>query len=134
MPLINRNVSVIILYDKNKKILLQHRAEDAERLPSYWGFFGGGIEADEIPLEAVKRETMEELNYELKNPNLIMTQKFIGKHNKGTKYVFVEEYDNGRKLILGEGQGMEWYSLSELAGLKIVDHDLDVLMYIKGKY
>jgi hypothetical protein len=26
-----RNISAIILYDKNKKILLQHRAEDAER-------------------------------------------------------------------------------------------------------
>lgn len=134
MPVIKRNVAVIILYDKNKKILLQHRAEDAERLPSYWGFFGGGIEADEIPLEAVKRETMEELNYELKNPKLIMTQQFIGKHNKGIKYVFAEEYDVNKKLTLGEGQGMKWYLFSELVGLKIVDHDLEVLKYIKGKY
>ncbi|MDP2708681.1 MAG: NUDIX domain-containing protein [bacterium] len=58
-----RNVALIILFDQDKKILLQHRAEDAKRLPGYWGFFGGGIDQGETPEQAVRRETMEVLKY-----------------------------------------------------------------------
>ena len=77
---------------------------------------------------------MEELNYELENPRLILTQQFIYKDDHNIKYVFVEEYNLNKKLILGEGQGMEWVDFLELSGLKIVDHDIEVLEYIKDKY
>ena len=129
-----RNISAIILYNKNKKILLQHRAEDAERLPGYWAFFGGGIEKGETPKQAVRREALEELNYPLDNPKLVMKQIFFYKKEKNEKYVFMEEYDSSKKLILGEGQNMKWWCLSDLGGLKIVDHDIEVLEYIKDKY
>ena len=129
-----RNVSIIILYDKDRKILLQHRAEDAKRLPGYWAFFGGGIEKGETPEQAVKRETLEELGYTLKNPKMIMKQKFFWKDEKNEKYVYMEEYDPSKKLILGEGQNLGWYHLSDLKKLKIVDHDIEVLKYIKNKY
>jgi phosphoglycolate phosphatase len=92
-----RNIAVILLYDEDKKILLQHRSKDAERLPNYWGFFGGGINDNETPEEAVKREAVEELNYQLENPRLIMTQEFKGKHHDGTKYVFTEEFNHKRR-------------------------------------
>ena len=131
-----RNVAVILLYDKNKKILLQHRAEDAERLPGYWGFFGGGIDAGETPEQTVRRETLEELNYHLGKPKLIMKHKFFypGDTKTNIMYVFMEEYDETKKLTLGEGQGMGWYDLAETGGLKIIDHNFKVLKYIKNKY
>ena len=129
-----RNVAIIILYDQDKKILLQHRAEDAERLPGYWAFFGGGIEAGETPERAVKRETLEELNYTLKNPRLIMKQDFLSKDETNEKHVFVEEFDPSKKITLGEGQNFGWFHLSEISRLKIIDHDIEVLKYIKEKY
>jgi len=129
-----RNVAIIILYDQDKKILLQHRAEDAERLPGYWAFFGGGIEAGETPERAVKRETLEELNYTLKNPRLIMKQDFLSKDETNEKHVFVEEFDPSKKITLGEGQNFGWFHLSEINKLKIIDHDIEVLKYIKDKY
>lgn len=43
-------------------------------------------------------------------------------------------YDKNKKLTLGEGQGMEWFNIDELDGIKIVSHDMKVLKYIKGKY
>ena len=55
--------SAIILFKKNKKILLQHRSDDAPNAPGKWGFFGGGIKNNETPKEAVVRECYEELNY-----------------------------------------------------------------------
>ena len=129
-----RNVAIIILYDKDKKILLQHRAEDAKRLSGYWAFFGGGIEAGETPEQAVRRETLEELNYTLKNPRFIMKQDFLSKDETNEKHVFVEEFDPSKKITLGEGQNLGWFHLSEIDGLKIIDHDTEVLKYIKDKY
>ena len=129
-----RNVAIIILYDQDKKILLQHRAEDAKMLPGYWAFFGGGIEADETPEQAVKRETLEELNYTLKNPTLIIKQDFLSKDETTEKHVFVEEFDPSKKITLGEGQNFGWFHLSEINKLKIIDHDIEVLKFIKDKY
>lgn len=130
----SRNVSVIILYDKNRRILLQHRAEDAKRLPGYWAFFGGGIEPNETPLQTVKREALEELGYALENPQLIMKQIFSWKDEVNEKNVFMEEFNPDQEIILGEGQNFGWFYFSELDRLKIVDHDIEVLTYIKDKY
>ncbi len=130
---VKRNVAVILLYDKDKKVLLQHRAEDAERLPGYWAFFGGGIERGETPEQAVRRETLEELEYPLEKPRLVLTQEFTGSHNVGTKYVFVEEYDPKKELVLREGKEEGWFRLEETERLKIIDHDREVLRLIDGK-
>lgn len=135
MPI--RNISVIILFDKKKRILLQHRSEDAKRLPGYWAFFGGGIEEGETPEQAARRESQEELSYPLTNPVLIWDQYVNADealHASGHKYVFMEEYDPAKLLVLGDGQDMRWYDLSEVGELKIVNHDLKVIEYIKGKY
>lgn len=129
-----RNVAIIILYDQDKKILLQHRADDTERLPGYWAFFDGGIETGETPEQAVKRETFEELNYTLKNPRLIMKQDFLSKDETTEEYVFVEEFNPNSKITLGEGQNFGWFHLSEINKLKIIDHDIEVLKYIKDEY
>jgi 8-oxo-dGTP diphosphatase len=58
-----RNVALIIFYDKDKRILLQDR-RGISKLGAEWGFFGGEIENDETPEQAVVRETKEELCFE----------------------------------------------------------------------
>jgi len=130
--MIYRNAAVIILYNKEKKVLLQHRTEDAPILPEYWAFFGGKIEKEETPKSALKREIIEELNYELKDPQLKMVQKFNEVDHAGTKYVFVEKYDPNKKLELHEGQGMNWFFIPEIRKkkLKIIGHDLEALEYV----
>ena len=64
---IYRSVAVFILFDRNGKVLLQHKAKDSKVLPDQWAFFGGGIEKNETPEQAVRREAKEELGIELKN-------------------------------------------------------------------
>ncbi len=130
----SRNVSLIILFDKDKRILLQHRAKNAERLPDFWGFFGGGIEKGETPEQALVRESQEELDYTPRKPRLLMIQNFEHQNDKNIKYVFAEEFDNNIILHQSEGQAMGWYSLEETKALKMVDHDRVVIEFIKGKY
>ena len=55
----------IILTDNKGRILLQHRDNDAPRYPGRWGLFGGQLEKDETPEQAVRRETKEEIGIEL---------------------------------------------------------------------
>ena|SRR3990167_6105726 len=110
----------IILIDKNKKILLQLRTKDAKKYPGTWGFFGGGIEPGETPVETVKRECFEELGYKLKNPKLIL-QKEV---NNKKFFLFLEKYDGVQKLILNEGEKMGWFKIEEI-------NDLDATQFVK---
>jgi 8-oxo-dGTP diphosphatase len=125
-----RDVSVFILYTSTGHILLQHRTDDAFRLPGYWAFFGGGIEQGENPTEALKREIREELSYLVQNPKFLLAQKVRDEENDNTKYVFVEQYQD-QSLQLGEGQAMGWFSPDETHGLKMVDHDRFVVEQVR---
>jgi len=124
-------VALIILYDRNKRLLLQHRTQDARIMPDYWAFFGGGIKDGETPEEAVRREAFEELNYRAKAPELVCEQDYkIGKI-KGYMYVFIEEFcDNKSDLRLQEGQGWGWFKYTEIAPLKMIEHDREVVMFV----
>ena len=117
-----RNVSLLILYTSTGTILLQHRTHDAFRFPNHWAFFGGGIEAGETPAEALEREALEELSYEVQNPFFLMAQQVKDGNEEVTKYVFVECYQD-QPLHLGEGQAMGWFSPDETRELKMIDHD-----------
>lgn len=117
-----RNVAVLILVNDKKQVLLQHRAKDAERLPNYWAFFGGGLEEGEAPEQTLAREIFEELEYRVANPVRIFDQRF-GAKDDTMKYVFVEPYDESQRLVQHEGQDMRWFAFHELDGLLIVDHD-----------
>lgn len=114
----NINGSVfIILYDDKKKLLMQHRTANALNSPNHWGFFGGSIEKGETPLEAIKRETFEELGIKIKNPKLLL-KEIIGENKKERNmYFYVKKIKNKFKIKLSEGQGMKWIFPSEIDNL-----------------
>ena len=118
------NVSLILLYDSERRFLLQHRTSDARSLPDHWAFFGGGIEKGETPREAIFREAFEELHHKPKNPKLVFEQDFFLDGVPMHMYMFIEAYNKDKsELRLGEGQGWGWYKVSELGGLKMLKHD-----------
>jgi 8-oxo-dGTP diphosphatase len=119
-------LAALILFDRQKRILLQHRTDDAPTFPGHWSFFGGGVEPGEMPEQAAKREAMEELAYRLNSPRLWRTQEFIHKGLTYKQYVFLEKYD-GSDLVLGEGQGMGWFRPSETQELLMSVHARQVV-------
>lgn len=127
-------VALIILYDLENNLLLQHRTKDAAVLPDYWAFFGGGVKEGETPGDAVHREALEELNYKLKFPQFFTERDFKIGNAEGYMYVYIEAFDgNKSELKLQEGQGWGWYSISEIDTLKMIDHDRQIANLI-GKY
>lgn len=122
-----RNVSLLILFDKDKRILLE------QCLSGYWVFFGGGIENSETPEQALWRESEEELEYKPQNPRLVMVQDVKEKNAINKKYVYLEKYNNA-KLTQHEGQTMNWFHLNDTKSLKMINHDRKVIEYIKDRY
>lgn len=132
-----RDVAVILLYNKENKILFQHRTDDAPSLPGCWAFFGGGIEDGETPEEGIVRETKEELGYTLGTVSPVYVQDFLRDPEDpaySKKYIFVEPYDETQSIILGEGQGYAWYKISETYLLKMGEHDQEALALIEERY
>ena len=121
-----RIVSVLILYDTEGRMLLQHRTKDAPTFPDYWAFFGGGVEEGETPEQAVRRESIEELGYQLRYPFKLVEKMFVHNGADYTMHVFTEHYD-GSLIVLGEGQGFGWYLPSETEPLLMNDHDRCVI-------
>jgi 8-oxo-dGTP diphosphatase len=128
----SRHVAVLILYDGNGRILLQHRTDDAPTFPDYWGLFGGGIEQGETPEQAVEREILEELAYHPRFARWVAGRQFVRAGIEYTMHVFAEKYD-GSPLTLSEGQGMEWFLPQETATLKMVEHDRDVILTLAAE-
>ncbi|MFT4250437.1 MAG: NUDIX domain-containing protein [Candidatus Woesearchaeota archaeon] len=109
------NSSCVILLVNKNKILLQLRDEHAPTNPNVWAFFGGGMDAEETPREAIIREAQEELSYQLSKPVLFMKRQQAHPHFK-TEYIFYETYNN-QPLTLHEGADMGWFSREELSDL-----------------
>jgi transketolase len=125
------NAAVIILYDRAKRFLLQHRSEDAGLMPGYWAFFGGEIKEGETPAEAVSREAREELKYKTKSPELVIEQDFSEGDTGGRLHVYIEAfYGDKSALKLQEGQGWGWFENKNMRGLKMTDRDRQINEFI----
>jgi 8-oxo-dGTP pyrophosphatase MutT (NUDIX family) len=128
-----RQVALIILYDEDKRLLLQHRSEDAPTLPGFWGFFGGDIEADETPLEAVHREAREEIEYELLQPMPLIAPELVLPNGRIKAFIYIEKLRTAKsRLVLREGQGMGWFKPPEHHSLKMMDHDKTIIEQVSN--
>lgn len=92
----NKNYVVIMLFNKNyDKLLLVKRNKKPYK--NCWNGIGGKIEDNETPIEAAKRECMEETNITMQNPKLLVTYVYpeTNTMNSNTKlnviYDFVQE-------------------------------------------
>lgn len=133
----NRDVALILLKNNEGKFLFQLRDKGIDCLSEHWGLFGGGVEVDESFDAAVRRETYEELQYTLQNPVLLLEHDYelrVQKKNRYGKYVlFIERYDNSKKLVQCEGQNMSWFTLDEVQNKKMWEFDKESLRIIKEK-
>ena len=109
----NRNeVAIAILY-RDGKFLMQLRDDiPGIAYPGHWAFFGGHIEPDEAPEDALKRELLEEIGYVPDSP------LFFGYYaeNNVLRHIFhaplTVELD---RLILGEGWDMGLLTPEEIS-------------------
>lgn len=86
------NVALLAFVDGQGKIMLNRRADAAAEM---WEFIGGGVEAGESPLDAIKREISEEVGYMLQaTDNLVFLETFQYESEKvsATVHAFKAKY------------------------------------------
>jgi 8-oxo-dGTP pyrophosphatase MutT (NUDIX family) len=60
--------AVVIIFDREGRVLILKRTEEMEWMPLKWGLPGGGIDEGEKPIEAAIREVKEETTLDIGNP------------------------------------------------------------------
>ena len=96
-----------IIKNTNNEYLLQQRDEHAPSFRHHWTLFGGQVEEDEIPEEALLRELEEEIEL---SPNAIESIELIqtNKNDNGVIQYIFEVTTNVpiKDLALHEGEAM----------------------------
>lgn len=134
-------VAAIILVDG--KYLLQRRDPRPDIwYPGFWGLFGGGVEPNEAPLEALARELYEELELTITSPPQFFTRFDFDLGGVGLPryfrsfYVVTVSTEDFARLVLHEGSDMALFSGPEiLSERRVSPYDDFALMlhYHRGR-
>lgn len=105
------HVAVCIFYQHNRYLMQLRDNIPTILYPGYWGLFGGHIEPGETPEIAVKREVIEEIEYETSN----FTKFGDYPDEKAFRHVFYTSLDVSLdQLTLNEGWDMGLLSLEDI--------------------
>jgi 8-oxo-dGTP pyrophosphatase MutT (NUDIX family) len=112
-------VAAIIMQDDGRYLLL-HR-DDVPNIwyPGHWGCFGGALDEGEAPLDALRRELREELEWEPREARYFTWLEFdLGQLGLGrcsrTHYVASISSSDRDLVVMHEGQGFAAYSADEM--------------------
>ncbi|GAA2614539.1 hypothetical protein GCM10010399_51700 [Dactylosporangium fulvum] len=115
--MIERRVAVVFLVDPQGRLLMQHRDRHAKVSPNQWAMPGGKIEDGETPIDAARREVLEETgltadvleHYDTRTrPSVSTVDGLVEMH------VFCGPTDATQDdVVLGEGQAMVFLTPEE---------------------
>lgn len=116
-------VSVLLLRNQDRKILLQFRDSNASSTKLGWSFFGGRGEVDESPIEVLVREIHEELDINIQEEDVLLLAKrdWISPNTGTKKIVYLYEYIkpiNWGDFQVCEGAGAAFLTKDEILSLE----------------
>lgn len=102
---------VLFLSKETGRCLFQLRKAE-KRFKNTWGFWGGTLEADETPYDAIKRELQEEIGFVPELTKLNPIDVYQSKDKKFFYYSFVYVVDKEFAPILNnESAGYAWVDI-----------------------
>jgi 8-oxo-dGTP diphosphatase len=118
---------------KEDKFLMQYRDDKAPNYPNTWSIFGGCIEKEETPSQALVRELKEELGISIKESEI----NCIGEYNIPNELLTLFTYNLKEPLSslrLMEGGGMCLFSIEEIKeNKKVLPHVRETILSLKCK-
>lgn len=116
-------VATALLFDRNNKLLIYLRDDKPEiSFPNHWDLFGGHVEANETPEEALVRELKEELNIEISDYQFYKSFESRNEAKANVKFVFVVRIkQSANDLTLCEGQRLEAIHIRERANYRFAN-------------
>lgn len=116
---LKRSDTVQVLPVMDGKVLLSYEEQPGK--PKSYTFFGGRIEENEEPLEAAKRELMEETGIQAKEWELYKVYEFDGKIEWKTYFYIAKECEKVADQSLDSGEKIEVRNVSFEDFLSIVN-------------
>jgi len=126
--------SVTAMFFHNGKLLMLLRDDKPGVVnPNVWGIIGGGIDGNETPLEAIKRESKEEISVA---PSGLI---YMGKSSreKYRFFAYLTDIDKHQISLGDEGQGLRFFEIDLLSTIKTtpkmkewIDKYLDQIRYL----
>ena len=102
-----RQIAQVLLFDRNGRLLIYLRDNKSDiPFPDHWDFFGGHLESEETPDQALVREVEEELGLALKDWKFFRTYVCAeGDAYPNVKHIYRARIDQAvDELTLREGQ------------------------------
>ena len=108
-----RNSAGIMIINRNTNNILLLKRSKTSTFSGYWTFLSGGMNKGESPIDAIKREIIEEI---VVNPNKISFKFFKTYNDTNSIYnVFIGEVDNEFKCLLNdENEEYGWFNINNL--------------------
>jgi 8-oxo-dGTP diphosphatase len=118
-------ISQVLLFDRNRRLVVYLRDDNPDiPFPNHWDLFGGDLEGDENPEQAVVREVKEEVGVELERWEFFRiydcTQGDVYLNNKHIYWAQIDR--SSAQLTLNEGErlmsvGRDEIDLIQLANI-----------------
>ena len=124
-------VAAVIKHD-NKILCMQKGKTKYEYTSYHWEFPGGKIEDGETPQEALHRELIEEMDYDVSVRNHICTVTHRYPDFEITLEAFWCEASN-RTFVMKEHNDSHWLSIDELESLLWCDADKPIVHALRYK-
>lgn len=104
-------VGVLIFCPSTKRVLLVRRSSESDS-PKTWALISGGIEENETPLRSIKREILEELQYD---PNKIF-YRFISIESEYNHFYFFQGLvdEEFTPILNDENEEYGWFDKDSL--------------------
>ncbi len=124
------NVVALVLENHQGEILVAKRAEH-KHLGGMWEFPGGKVEEGETQLQALIRESKEEIDFDLPTAEPLITT--IHEYEDLILSLDVWYYKaNNPKVHPNEGQPLKWVKRSELKNLGMPEADKPTIKAIEN--
>lgn len=124
--------SFVIIEDNGYFLLIR---EAAKKWKGKWFFPGGKMDLDETPVEAAKREVLEEAGCEVDIQGIVYIRYHEKLFNKQLSLFFCAKIKRGelKKKADKHSLDVKWFSLKEIKALPVRQKLLDVLINYQGK-
>lgn len=122
-----------IIFINNKYLFQIRDNKPSIWFPGYNGFFGGLVDKNETPYQAIKREILEELNMPVVKASLLMKANFqvnkLKKQRERHYYLISLKKNFEKKLKINEGSGFKFLSIKQLKHSKMIPWDITAIYY-----